>query len=155
MDAMMILRRCRNAEEDLRRIRQRIRQRREAMTGISGPSADPSGGSRGSEPDKLGRMVADLDALERKLAAREQARAVETAAACVLLDGLPDLENRVLYRYYVRVESVPAVAKAMKYSEGYVRRIKARGERMMREVPAEAVAAALPAWYPAPESAGK
>ena len=147
MKAMTVLTRCRNAEGDKRRIRQRIAQRRDAMACIS-PRMDATGGGRGTaEPDKIGAFVAAVDALERELKLREQAQSVEIAAACTLLDTLPASESAVLHEYYVKHGKVPAIAKRLGYSESYARKLKAEGERMLDELPENVVAAALPAWY--------
>ena len=147
MKALTILARCRSAETDKRRIRQQIERRREAITCIS-PRMDANGGGRSTaEQDKIGAFVAVVDELERRLKAREQAQSVEIAAACALLDMLPDNESAVLYEYYVKGCKVPAIAKRLGYSESYTRKIKADGERALDELPDSSVAAALPAWY--------
>ena len=102
MDAMTILRRCRESDEDIRRLEQRIAQRRMAMDSLQAPQMDPNGGSRGSgDPDKTGRMVAELDLLERDRDRRNEERNAEIASACALLDMVPELESKVLYAYYV------------------------------------------------------
>lgn len=147
MKALTILARCRSAETDKRRIRQQIERRREAITCIS-PRMDVNGGGRSTaEQDKIGAFVAAVDELERRLKAREQAQSVEIAAACALLDMLPENESAVLHEYYVKGGKVPAIAKRLGYSESYTRKIKAEGERALCELPDSSVAAALPAWY--------
>lgn len=148
MDALTILKRCRAADEDIRRLEQRIQQRRDAMTSINAPQADPDSGSRGPrDPDKIGKILGDIDILERRLTARKQARNVELAAACVLLDGLQAMESSVLHAYYVRQEDTAVIARRMKYRDSYIRKIKARGERHLSAMAPEQVAATLPPWY--------
>ena len=148
MEAMEILRRCRDAGGEISRLEMRIQQRRDAMTSISAPPSDDKGGSRGQgDPDKMGRMLAEIDALERRIQAREQDRAVETAAACVLLDALDTLESSVLHAYYLKRESVAVIARRLSYQEGYLRKIKSRGEKALQALPEDTVRAALPAWY--------
>lgn len=147
MKALTILARCRSAEADKRRIRQQIERRREAITCIS-PRMDVNGGSRSTaEQDKIGAFVAAVTELEQRLKVREQAQSVEIAAACVLLDMLPENESAVLHQYYVKGCKVPSIAKCMGYSESYTRRIKAEGERRLCELPESSVTAALPSWY--------
>lgn len=148
MEAITIFKRCRAAAGDIRRLTQRIQQRRDAMTSISAPQADPNGGShsRGA-PDKIGKMLADIDALERSLETRKQARTVEIAAACVLLDRLPDLESNVLHGFYIRQESTANIARRLRYQDSYIRKVKINGEKALGELTADQVAAALPPWY--------
>ena len=65
MEAIEILKRCRRSEDEIQRLATQIWQRRDAMDGMQTPVMDPNGGSRGSgDPDKIGRMVADLSAQE-------------------------------------------------------------------------------------------
>lgn len=147
MNAMIILIRCRSAEADKRRLRQRIEQRREAMTCIT-PRMDAVGGSRGgSSGDKIGNLMADVSELEGALAAREEAHRVEVAAACALLDLLPESESAVMYSFYVSGSKVPLIAKQLGFTDGYVRKLKAEGMKRLSELQPEAVTAALPGWY--------
>lgn len=147
MKAITILARCRNADSEIRRIKQRIEQRREAAESVT-PRMDAIGGGRGtSEPDKIAAFVAAIDELERRLEAREQARRVEVVAACVLLETLPETESAVLHQYYIQHQKVPGIARKLGYTEGYIRKLKAQAERMLDEVPEARVVQALPAWY--------
>ena len=125
MKGMTVLKRCRAAEGDMARIRQRIQRRREAMECIT-PRMDVTGSRSTAEPDKMGAFVAAITELEADLKARELARSAEVASACVLLD---------------------AIAKRMGYTEGYIRKLKKEGENLMDALPADTVAACLPAWY--------
>lgn len=148
MDAMTIFQRCRSAAGDIRRLNQRIQQRREALTGASAPQLDPNGGSRTrTATDKTGKLLADIDALERQVEARKQARSVELAAACALLDALPELESQVLYGYYIGLESAAGMARRMKYQDSYIRKVRRSGEKKLCELSGAQVAAMLPAWY--------
>lgn len=148
MDAITILKRCRGAEEDLERLRQRLQQRHEILTAIGAPQPDPIGGGRGSgDPDKYGRIMADIDQLERQMQSRQEDYRAEAAAAAALMDLVPDLEGKVLYSYYVRRMSVPAIAKKESYQPGYLRKVKKRGEELLRMLAAETVEALVPGWY--------
>ena len=42
---------------------------------------------------------------------------------------------------------MPAIAKRMGYTEGYIRKLKKEGENLMDALPVDTVAACLPAWY--------
>lgn len=148
MEAITIFKRCRAAAGDIRRLQQRIQQRRAALTSITSPQADPNGGSKGStDPDKYGKLLADIDALERDLEARKQARTCEIAAACVLLDKLPETESGVLHGYYIAQETTAIIAVRLKYQDSYIRKVKRNAEKMLGDIPPEQVAAALPPWY--------
>lgn len=147
MKAMTILQRCRSAEADKRRIRQQIARRRDAITCITPRMDGDGGGHAAAEQDKIGAFVEAVDELERRLKLREQAQSVEIAAACALLDALPENEGAVLHQYYVRRSKITAIAARLGYSEGHTRRLKAEGERLLDALPDSAVDAALPAWY--------
>lgn len=148
MNAMTILQRCRDAEEDQKEIQESIDKRRELLTSLSAPQADPNGGSRGSgDQDKIGRILAEIDQLERQLKRREEELSAEKVAACVLTDAMGGLGGSVLYDYYVRKMSTTQIARKRKYSESYIRNTKSDAERTARMTTGEDVEKALPAWY--------
>lgn len=148
MDAMTIIRRCRAAKEEIRRIRQRIAQREEILTNISAPQPDPIGGGRGtSDPDKAGRIMGDIDELERLAAAREEEWLAEQVAVSALLDMVPSLENEVLFLYYMSEMSTTEIARKKKYTPGYVRKVKRNGEQLLAMLTPERVESTLPLWY--------
>lgn len=148
MKAMTILTRCRAAEADMRRLRQRIRQRREAAESITPVTTDT--GSRqpsNGEPDRLAVLLCAITELEAALEAREKARRVEVAAVCVYLDTLEETESTVIHRYYVTRLKVSAIAAEMNFTEGYIRRLKVEAERKLDALSDADVRAALPPWY--------
>ena len=148
MNAMTILKRCRTAKSDIGRLLQRIEQRREVLDSLSAPQADPNGGSRGTgDRDKIGKILADIDELEREIEARKEEEKAEKTAALTLLDMVPDLEGRVLYDYYVRRWDTPEIARKEKYTAGYVRKTKRNGEQLLEMLSPERVDGVLPAWY--------
>lgn len=148
MDAITILRRCRQSQIEIERLETQVWQRRDAMSSLQGPRMDPDGGSRPTgDQDKIGRMIGDVDAIERRLQDRRQEQAVETASSCAMLDMLPDLESRVLYGYYVKRMTTAQVAKRERYQESYVRKVKRRGENALRLLTPERVRDTLPRWY--------
>ena len=146
MNGLTILKRCRTADGDMTRIRQRIQRRREAMECIT-PRMDAAGGRGPAESDKVSAFVAAITQLEAELAARDQARSAEVASACVLLDTLPDVEGSVLHAYYVKRLSIPAIARRMGYTDGYIRKLKKGGEALLDALPADVITDSLPAWY--------
>lgn len=148
MKAMTILKRCRAAQTDEERLRERIWQRREVLESVSAPQGDPNGGSRvQGDRDKIGSILGDIDQLERELQERQEAELAEKAAAVVLLDMVPDLERKVLFDYYVKRWDTGEIARKEKYTAGYVRKTKRNGEQLLDMLGPERVAAALPAWY--------
>ncbi|MEG0742725.1 MAG: hypothetical protein RR521_10875 [Clostridia bacterium] len=147
MKAITIFERCRSAEGDMRRIRQRIEQRREAAENIT-PKMDAIGGGHGTtEPDKIAAFVAAISELEAELQAREQEHRVETAAACILLDSLPGRVSMVLHLYYVRGVKPSAISSKMRFCESYIRKMKAEGEELLAGIAPANVDATLPTWY--------
>ena len=148
MDAMSILRSCRKAEQDKERLEQLIAQRREVLDSLSGPRMDPNGGGKGSpDPDKTGRIVADIDELERKLQQRRDEHEVEKVAVTAMMDWLPIVEGKVLHKYYVSRMTTGEIAKAEHYKEEYIRKIKSRGERLLKMVDGARVDELAPRWY--------
>ncbi len=148
MNAMTILRRCRAAKNDIGRLDQRIEQWHDILSNTSAPQADPNGGSRGTgDKDKIGRITANIDQLERQKNARREAYEAEKVAACTLMDMVPDLEGRVLHDYYVKRWDTPEIARKEKYTTGYVRKTKRNAEQLLEMLSPERVDALLPAWY--------
>ena len=148
MKALDILKRCRAARTDISRLQQRIDRWREMLDSIGAPQADPNGGSRSSaDPDKVGRIMGEIDAPEREIARRKEGQQAEAASALALLDTLPDLESKILYAYYVKRQDTPEIARKEKYTAGYVRKVKRGGETLLDMLSAERVTATLPAWY--------
>ena len=148
LKAITVLKRCRASADELERLETQIWQRRDAMSSLRSPQPDPDGGSHGTgDPDKIGRLIGDIDDLERRADQRRQDQAVETAASCALLDMLPDLESRVLYGYYVKRQTTAQVARQQKYQEAYVRKVKRRAEAALALLSEERVRSTLPRWY--------
>lgn len=148
MNAITILKRCRAAKGEIDRLQQRIEQRREVLDSLSAPQADPNGGSRSAgDRDKIGRILADIDELEREIDERREAERAEKVAAVVLLDLVPDLESKVLLDYYVKRWDTPQIARKEKYTAGYVRKTKRAAEQLLEMVSEDKVSGALPGWY--------
>ena len=146
MDAIKLLERCRCAEGDLMRIARRMARRQEAVERIT-PTLDAVGGRGSPSTDKMTAYAADIAELEEALRQRERERQAEIAAACQLLDVLPEDEGAVLHKYYVMGYSMPGAARALHYSDTTTRRLRTEGEEHLRALPARSVAALLPDWY--------
>lgn len=148
MKAITILKRCRAAKGDIERLKQRIEQRWDVLNSLSAPQADPNGGSRGTgDKDKTGRILAEIDELEREKEARDEAYEAEKVAALALTDMVPDLEGKVLFGYYVKRMDTPEIARKEKYTAGYVRKTKRNAEQLLDMLDPDKVNATLPAWY--------
>lgn len=144
---MTILKRCRGAADDIRRLEQRIRQRQEALD-IGGMRLNPIGGGKGTaEQDRMALMAAEVDEIEREKQDREDARRAEIASAVLLLEMLPELESGVLHRYYVLRMSTGEIARELRRESSYVRKKKRDGEETLALLEESRVAATLPGWY--------
>ena len=148
MKAIIILKRCRAARNDIERLQQRIDQWQDVLTSLNAPQADPNGGSRGSgDKDKTGRIYAEIDALEREKTARQERAEVEKMATRALMDMVPDLEGKILFDYYARGWDTPKIAREEKYTAGYVRKTKRAAEQLLDMLDPVRVDSTLPAWY--------
>lgn len=146
LTANEILDRCRRAEADKRRLRERVEMFRDTagrMTaGLDGIGARSTG-----ESDHMATIMGEIDAVERALRQRDREYTAEVAAACQLLDLLPALECSVLSRYYVHGQGLRAIAQELGYSYNYVRNRKAAGCHQLEGLDGEYVARLLPGWY--------
>ena len=146
MTALEIMERCRAAETDKRAVSNKIQRYRESAERIT--SAIGGIGARStSEPDKLAAIMGEIDELERMIGRRGREYAAELAAANKLLDRLPEMECRVLDKFYLRGMSLAAIARDLSYSYGYIRSVKVAGCRCLEEIPESDVRQLLPKWY--------
>lgn len=145
MDAMTVLRRCRASGADLEALDVRIRQRRDAVTTIT-VSLDRAGG-RGPASDRMASAAAEIADMERQQRDRRERQAVELVAVSLLAERLPPVQGQVVYLYYGKAMTLRAVAKRVRYTEGYVRKLRREAEEELRRVPHEEVDELLPAWY--------
>lgn len=146
MIAMQIFERCRAAEGDKRAMRERIKRYMESATRITA-ALDGVGERSTDEQDKLAAIMGEVDELEQAIKAREKRYAVEVAAACKLLDMLPEQECRIINGYYLDGTALTVLAKKLSYSYGYVRTIKSQACAHLDSIPEAMVAQLLPAWY--------
>lgn len=128
MDAIEILRRCRSGEEDLQRLRRRLRQLERC-----GASADAVRDDLEKCRDAVAKRIRELDA--------------ETMAACKIVDALPDPACGILYRYFVARQSQGEITAALHITSGYYKRKKREGLAIVRQMDEKLVDAQLPEWY--------
>ena len=145
MDAMTVLRRCRASGADLEALDVWIRQRRDAVTTIT-VNLDRAGG-RGPASDRMASAAAEIADMERQQRDRRERQAVELVAVSLLAERLPPVQGQVLYLYYGKGLTLRAVAKRVRYTEGYVRKLRREAEEALRQVPPGEVDELLPAWY--------
>lgn len=146
MTAIQLLERCKWAEEDRRLLKNKIARRRDSATRVTS-TLDGIGSRDTSEPDKQAAFVAEIDELERELALREREYAVEVAAACKLLDGLPEIEASVMDGYYIKGNALNVLARELSYSYGYVRFLKSSAIVRLNAIPEATLNSMLPSWY--------
>lgn len=148
LTGLEILRRCRAASDEIASLDARIRRQRETMGAFGGTNLGAVGGRGSADPDRMGRMAAKLDEIERRKAAREEEMNAELCSAGLLIDMLPDTEGEILHLYYVMGLSTGDIARKIRFAGSYVRKKKSDGEDIMEHAIApERVAATLPAWY--------
>ena len=148
MQAMTILKRCRAAKQDLERLGAQLERRQDAMRAFGGIRLDDVGGGRSAGGDRMAKMSAEIDEIERAIQDRKDAKYAEIGSAIQLIDMLEDeLEGSVLHRYYVTGDSCNGIVRALKYDRSYVLRKKREGEADIGKLSEETVAATLPAWY--------
>lgn len=146
LTAMEILERCRRAEGEKRRLKERADMIRDTA-GHMTSSMDGIGARSTGETDRMATMVGMLDAVERELDQRDHEYTAEVAAACQLLDMLPALECGVMSRYYIRGQTLRSIARDMGYSYSYISRCKVSGCQHLLQLGEGAVMRLLPQWY--------
>ena len=144
--AMEILERCRRAEGEKRRLKERADMIRDTA-GHMTSSLDGIGARSSGETDHMASMAAMLDAVEREFAQRDREYTAEVAAACQLMDMLPALECGVMSRYYIRGRTLRSIARDMGYSYSYISRCKTSGCQRLLQLGEGAVMRLLPQWY--------
>lgn len=126
----------------------RVGHQQDAAAHCAAPQIRADGTDRSARSsDKTSELMADIDGLERALEQRRNQQQAEIVAALVLLDCLPETDSGILYRYYIKRDSVPSIAAAMGFTDGYIRKVKADAESRLDSLQEARVAAALPAWY--------
>ena len=146
LTAMEILERCRRAEDDKRRLQERIDMYWDAA-GHMTASLDGIGARSTGEADHTGALLAKIDAVEREIKQRDDEYNVEVLAASQLLETLPDLECSIMTGFYIRRESLKEICANKNRSYGHVSRCKSMATRRLRAISAEEVMKLLPEWY--------
>ena len=146
LTAMEILERCRRAEDDKRRLRERIDMYWDTAEHMTA-SLDGIGSRSTGEADHTGALLAKIDAVEREIKQRDEEYTAEITAACQLLETLPDLECSIMTGYYVRRQSLKEICADKKKSYGHVSRCKTAATRPLRAISEGEVIKLLPDWY--------
>lgn len=132
MKATEILTRCRESTEEIQRLQRRL-ARLERCAEASASIGE------------------DITHCKQALETRRRAQDVEVAAACRIVDALPDPQCGILYRYFVGGQSQGAITEAMHYTTRYYKRKKKEGLAIAEKMDEAVVDALLPDWYLAAE----
>ncbi len=146
LTAMEILERCRRAEGEKRRLKERADMIRDTA-GHMTASLDGIGARSTGAGDRMVGLMARLEEAEQALKQRDQEYTAEVAAACQLLDRLPPLECGIMTRYYIRGETLRAIATEMGYSYGYICNSKTAACRQLKKLGEGDIMRVLPQWY--------
>ncbi len=146
LTAMEILERCRRAEGEKRRLKERADMIRDTA-GHMTASLDGVGSRSTGAGDRMVGLMARLEEAEQALKQRDQEYTAEVAAACQLLDRLPPLECGIMTRYYIRGETLKVISTAMGYSYGYICNNKTAACRQLKKLGVDEVLRVLPTWY--------
>lgn len=147
MNAVEVLARCRQADEDIAAIESNIAWYRELATNVT-PKMDPIGGGHGGGiKDQTAAYAVEIARLEGNLETRKREKDAEEVASTKLINLLPVTVRSVMHRFYVMRETLNMVASHENYSYGYTRNMKADGLKMAREINESDVRTALPDWY--------
>ena len=146
MNGVDILKRCRSAGEEIRRLTEKWKRLEECATSVSSP-LNSTGGSRSGVTDRVARFATEIDECRRAIAARRKRFDVELLTSCDLINRLTEPECSVIYRFYIQGQTVAEIAKALKYSEGYVKQVKRRGLDQIGAIPAAEIERMVPDWY--------
>ena len=140
MTAVELLNRCRETGPKIRAMEAVLDQLRESASAVS-VNLDPNGGSRGGsgEQDRLGRFACEIADQSEALDALRKRWSADMLACVKVLVRLSDVQNAVLYRYYVEGLSVGKVSIVLGYSVGYVKRVKKSGLDALEGVEADDV----------------
>jgi len=146
LTAMEILERCRRAEGEKRRLKERADMIRDTASHMTA-SLDGIGSRSTGAGDRMVGLMARLEEAEQALKQRDLEYTAEVAAACQLLDWLPPLECSVMSRYYIRGQSLRSIAADMGYSYSYVRGLKSEGCKQLNRIGEGLALGLLPQWY--------
>lgn len=148
MNAVDILKHCRAAQRDITDLTEQLERKREILTALPTLKTDDTGGGRGTpERDKIGRVLADIDLIEREIRTREAERDAESIAAASFLDRLSPTESKILFEYYIKRWDTGKIASTSNYTDGYIRKAKRDAEKKLSLVSYEKIKYLFPDWY--------
>ncbi len=144
--ALEILERCRRAEAEKKRLKERADMIRDTA-GHMTASLDGIGSRSTGETDHMANMMGRLDAVERELRQRDREYTAEVNAACQLMDMLPALECSIISRHYIRGQTLRSIAREMGYSYSWVCHCKASACQQLARLGEGEIMRLLPQWY--------
>ena len=138
MNGEQILQRCRGAEREIRTMEEQLAMYADAAGRVESAVA-------GSET--MDSLRAQCDAIRAGIERRRVEYTVEVDAVSRMMAYLDPMACAILSRYYIRGQTVTEIARVMGYSTGYIRNVKSRGCREIRQLAADVIEGMLPAWY--------
>ena len=130
-DYIDVLRRVEPLRRDRNRIVERLEQLRSAAEGLTRTVRDGSAGT--AEPDKMAKLVAEMEEVADQLSMAEAEYAIALGRAETALRMLPDKQRDVVRLREVDQMSWDAVADAMHYSRAQCYRYHEKARDKLRE----------------------
>lgn len=131
MTGMDVLRRCRNYERDMERLKLRIMCAKDAVLQCT-RSMDMT--SYGGVDDKMGRYAAKVDGIEREMEDRRIQYLLDVELAAGLLARLEPMQGKVLHQRMILGVSVKETAVNLHISCDSVRGLYRRGCGELEEI---------------------
>lgn len=134
MTILNLMKRCRAYEQDLGNLNWSLAIWRDTAVNMTAPVDGLSGGGGGSS-DKIGRVTAAIDEVEREIARRKfqyEFERVEVTAQ--LTRPSCGIKEEILIDYYLAGKSVAEIAHDRGYSESYISKLKRNGEKKYASV---------------------
>jgi len=135
---MLLLERCRRANQDIEQLADRLMMMRDSQIHISQVLDGMPRASK--KEDRMAMYVARMDALERELAERKETASLDRVFAVMVIDKALKYkarEREVLWRYYVLGMSVEEIAHMLVLSVSRIRNAKQDGINQVRQTEAE------------------
>ncbi len=123
MTGMDVLRRCRNYDKDMERLRLRRAMMLDAVTRVT---RSPTTSGHGGGADKMGAYAARADALELAMEIRARMYEMELSEATRLASTIEPAQGSAIYLKMVRGMTVRQVAATLHASEDSVRGLQRR-----------------------------
>lgn len=122
MTALDMMTRLRSRYEQHKDLSEMLEIRRAMVTNVTAGYGERQGGS--GAKDRMAEHAARVDDLLGRIDRLKRAWALEMELCARLCEKLDSAERGVLFKYYGKNWSIPAIAKDAGYSESYLRQVK-------------------------------